>query len=383
MLPFPILNKYGNVVIKSTIQKLTSSSRNVAVLYTNGHLYMRGANTYNSFGLTGGSRTDWTLCKTDVQDVWCGSTHTVIKLKNGEYWCSGFYRALGYGSSFSTWTKYDKLHTLLTSTGKDILQVYTGEQGVQVILSDNKLYSIGYNLSYSLLPASAAASGASVQTFTLSYTGAKKVCTNLNAGMIITTANQLMVIGLSDNYKLGTGNGTLSSWTSPTLPSGYNYILDVQEQYRHTFVYASPDSSGVGAHILLAGYNGYNTLGQVPFTTTTTAQVYTAGPSATVKTFGSGCLTTTTSYQGFYTDGVSLYTSGIRGVNIGSSTDKTAGFTAVPFADPYNNIIDDFCMASDGGSVTFVSSGNSIYAIGAAAWLGSDTYSFIKLSSPE
>lgn len=380
MFPIPIISTYGNSVIASTIKKLTSSSRNVAILYTNGHLYMRGSNTYNAFGLSGGSRTDWTLCKEDVQDVWCGDTHTVIKLMNGEYWCSGFYRALGYSSSFSEWTKYDKLNDLLTSTGQDVLQIYTGAQGVQVILSDNRLFSIGYNLSYSLLPSSAAASGASVQTFTLSYTGAKKVCTNLNAGMLINTANNLMIIGSSDNYKLGSGNGTLASWTSATLPSGYNYVFDIQEQYRHTLVYAAADSTGTGAHILLAGYNGYNTMGQIPFTTTS-AQVYTEGAIATVKTFGSGCLTT--SYQGLYTDGVSLYTSGQAGVNIGSSTNKSTGFTAVSFDTPYNNVIDDFCMASDGGLVTFVLSGNFVYAIGAASWLGTDIYSFIKLTSPE
>lgn len=385
MLPFPIINKYGNVVVESSIKKMTASSQTIAILYTNGNLYMRGTNQYNSFGVTGGSTTDWTLCKSDVDDVWCGYYHTIVKLKNGEYWCAGFYRSLGTNSGTTTWAKYQKLHDLLTANPTlTILQIQTGQQGTHVLLSNNKLYSIGYNATYCLLPASAAGNGASVQTFTLSYTGAKKVCTNINAGMIITTANKLMVMGSSDNYKLGSGNGTLTAWTAATLPSAYPYVIDIHEGYRDTLVYAAPDSTGANARILMSGYNGYNTLGLNPNTASSTLQTYTASNVATtVLSFGTGWMGLT--YQGFYVDGTTLYTSGVNGANIGSKTDKISGYTAVPFTDTHTGTIDSFGILglSNSNACTFVLSNNNIYAIGVASWLGTDTYTLTRQNKPE
>ena len=381
MLPFPIMNTYGNTVIKSTIKKLTSSVQTIGLLYTNGNLYMRGTNSQNAFGMAGGSPTTWTLVKTDVDDVWCGQSHTIVLLKNGEYWCTGFYRSLGLGSNPGTWVKYQSLHNLLTSTGTTILQLCTGLNGTQAVLSNNAMYSIGYNGSCSLCPTG---NNTSLTAWTASLTSVKKVSYCMNSSLVITTGNALRVIGNSDNYKLGSGNGVLTSWTTPTLPSGYSYVIDVHENYRDTFVYAAADSTGTNARFLLAGYNGLNTLGLVPYDNISSVQTYKAGTgSVSLKTFGSGW--NTTAYNGLYTDGTSLYTSGNAGPRIGSSTPKTTGFTAVPYANSYSGLIDDFCTTGSGatGGCTFVLTNNNLYAIGATEWLGSDIYSLTLQNTPE
>lgn len=380
MIPFARMLEYGNTVVKKEIKKLTGSAGTIALLYSTGELYMRGENTQLAFGTSAPTdRLNWVKVLDDVQDVWCGLFHTIALLKNGEYWCAGYYRSLGTTSN-TQWVKYQKLHDLITTTGSYPKQIETGTQGTHVILQNNNMYCIGFNNTNCLLPGAA---GNTLTTFTQTLTSVQKVSYNMNASLAILMSGEVRVIGNSDNYKLGTGNGTLNAWTKPTLPGTYGTkVIDVYEGYRHTFIFAE-DSTG-DRRLIMAGYNGYNQLGQVPFTSTGTLQTFTLGTVNDVYSFGTGWISLGS--QGIYSDSQYVLGAGYYGANVGTTTINNTGFKKVPFSVPSIIGVTSFVMlgsASDSNSATFVLSNNSVWVCGTAQWCGTAKFELSVDNTPE
>lgn len=382
MLPFPIMNEYGNTIIKSTIKKVVSSDITLALLYSNGHLYMRGANNFNQFGITSpNSYKEWVLVRTDVKDVWCGTNHTIVQTTDDQFLCAGYYRSLGYNVSTTSWIVYDKLYALTSTPASTIRSIQAGTQGTFVLLNDSRLFAIGFNHQSYLgsLPST-------ITSFQLSLSNVKSINYNINCSFAITNDNKLMGIGNSDNYKLGTGSNAIqTTWVQIALPSGYTYPVQAYEGYRTSLVFAASDSTLTDTRILFCGYNGYNSGGQIPFNGTSSVTKFTVGAGGAdnqFSNFGTGYINF--DYQNFYTSGTKLYAAGPAGANIASSTARNTGFSEMTLPAPG---VQSFCrvgqLASNSGS-TFVVSNNLLYACGVSAlWLDADTYVLTPIRTPE
>lgn len=376
--------KYGRNIVTNDIKKMVASTNSVALLYNNGNLYMRGENSLSLWGTNDTSnKLDWTLVLTDVQDVWIGAYHTIALMNDGTYHCCGYARSLGVTGSNRLWEPYALLNNLISSTGGTVKKIECGVQGSQILMNNGDLYCIGFNNASCLAPSSF---GTTLTTFVKSLTNVKDVSYNMNATMVITNDNLLRVVGTSDNYKLATTvNGSvLNVWTPRPLPTGYTYPISVYEAYRATYIYASSDSSGTSTALVGAGYNGYNQLGQ-PGTFSTPLMAYAAGATnIKITSFGTGWWPT--AYSTMCTDGLQLYSAGQLGAAMGSATNKTTGFTAIPFeAGASASTVDEFCMAGSATTtgVTMMRSGNTVFACGVAAWLGTDHFNLVPVSLPE
>lgn len=385
MIPFARIVKYGNIFVPENIKKITSSTNTIALLYENGNLYMRGTNSLRSWGTDDpNDLLNWKLVNTNVSDVWCGGNHTIILKTDGLYYCAGYPRSLGLAGSNRYWEAYTLMNNMVSASGTSVKKIECGVQGSQVLMSNGDLFCIGFNNASCLAPSSF---GTTLTTFVKSLTNVRDVSYNMNATMVITNTNTVQVVGTSDNYKLATpASGTvLSVWTTKTLPSGYTYPVSVYEGYRTTYIYAASDSSETSVALVGAGYNGYNQIGQ-PGTSSSPLMTYTTGANVKVRSFGTGYWTVGYSTLITVQDNTDLYSAGNLGYAMGSSTVKTSGFTPITFTDGIPSAgVTEFCIAGGdaGGGITMMRSGNNLYAVGAAAWLGTGTYTYVSVSKPE
>ncbi|QOI72021.1 putative DNA condensation protein [Erwinia phage pEa_SNUABM_47] len=385
MLPFPIMNKYGNTVVKNKIKKVLGSGRVVALLYDNGNLYMRGSNQYTNFGIASPSDyKNWVLVRTNVKEVWLNNYHTIIQTYDDQFLCAGYGRALGYGGTSYLWTVYDRLYTLTSTPATTVKQICLNIYGTFVLLNtNNNLYALGFN-AYNCLGVGALNSTSTA--FTLTRSSVKYVHSNLAGTFCIGTNNVLYARGLAQNYKMGNNSNTdMASWTTITLPAGYTYPVMAFEGYIHTLIYAASDSTLNDTAILYCGYTSTNPGGAIPpygSNYTPTFRVGAGGTGNSFSSFGTGYLEI--GHQSFYTDAGStnLYSAGSAGPSLGSSTNKSTGFTIMPLP---STGITSFCSAgnADTTGVTFVVQNNILYACGNVTWLDATTYNFLPQEVPE
>lgn len=388
MIPFSRMLEYGNIVIPEEMKKISASNNSIALLYGNGNLYMRGTNSLLSWGITANNNLlDWTLVLQNVDDIWCGGSHSIALKNDGLYYCAGYVRSLGLTGQNRLWEPYTLLNNLVStvaSTGSYVSKIECGVQGTQVLFSNGDLYCIGYNVNSCLGPS---ALGTTLTSFVKSNTNIRDMSYNINATMVITNSGTVQVVGVSDNYKLATpASGTvLSVWTNKALPSPYTYAMSVYEGYRTTYIYAGTDNTMSSTSIVGAGYNGYNQIGQ-PGSFTNALTTYTAGSITTkVRSFGTGWWSVGYStICSVLTDG-ELYSAGLNGFAMGSAVVKSSGFTPILYSTGASVSVTEFCIAGSSATsgITMIRSGNNLYAVGTADWLGSDTYTFVNVGAPE
>lgn len=163
MLPFPILNYYGNNIVPPVklIKRFSISSNGSGVLlhYTNGDLYALGANTSGKFGT--GNTTNitgaWKLIASNVRTYVCSHNFTIVIHNDGTVQYSGdvsyiFTSALGY--SFSTTNVFTDMTSAFSTfdiSGIKSLEACE-DSGYRfwLIDKDNVLWCIGSNQYYAL-----------------------------------------------------------------------------------------------------------------------------------------------------------------------------------------------------------------------------------------
>lgn len=384
MLPFPIMNQYGNTVLKNQIKKVVGSGRVAGLLYNNGNLYMRGSNQYTNFGIAGASDyKNWVLVHTNVKEVWLNNYHTVIQTYDDQFLCAGYGRALGYGGTSYLWMVYDRLYTLTSTPASTVQQICLNQYGTFVLLNTNNLYALGFNAAYCL---GVGALNSISTAFTLTRSATKYIHSNINGTFAIGTNNLLYARGSASNFKMGNNSNTdMSSWTQITLPTGYTYPILAFEGYIHTLIYAASDSSLSSTAILYCGYTSTNPGGAIPPYGSNYTPIFRVGAGGTNNSFSSfGTGYQDTGHQSFYTDSGStnLYSAGTAGPSLGSATNKSSGFTIMPLP---STGITSFCTVgtTDTVGATFAVHNNLLYASGDSTWLDATTYNFVLQSVPE
>lgn len=147
MLPFPIVNHYGNIVPKvDTIKKVlvNYSYDLVYVLKVNGDLYIRGVNSWAVGGITGSSFSTWSLSNTNVDDLWVTQNNCIIKKKDNTYWsCGGLFPFSPNVNGAHYWTERNSLFSVPISKGIKDIQCTTS--ALYILTNTNELYAMGSN----------------------------------------------------------------------------------------------------------------------------------------------------------------------------------------------------------------------------------------------
>lgn len=146
MLPFPIINQYGNTVIKQTITKISSGASHMAILYETGILYLTGLNNFGMLG-TGDTTNyikQYIIAFSNVKNVWCGLYGTLIRTNDNKMYYAGRGLAIGYGSPTYNYLSFTNINNFNTVYSDDS-QIIPGPQGFLILNSNKDLYFIGYN----------------------------------------------------------------------------------------------------------------------------------------------------------------------------------------------------------------------------------------------
>lgn len=147
MLPFPILNNYGNIIPKvDTIKKVlvNYSFDLIYVLKVNGDLYIRGNNSWAVGGIIGNSFSSWVLSNTNVDDLWVTQQNAIIKKKDNTYWsCGALYPFSPSVSGAHYWTDRSSLFSVPIS--KKIKDIQCTSAALYILTNTNELYAMGSN----------------------------------------------------------------------------------------------------------------------------------------------------------------------------------------------------------------------------------------------
>lgn len=145
MLPFPVLNKYGNIAPAAPkIKKVQVGQNHVVALSSTGILYGRGRNSSGQLGI-GNTSTQlvWVQLKENVKDVWCSSDGTLIQMNDGTYMCAGVMRLVS-ATTYSTFTDCSSAFSTLPSSFI-ITQLVVGTLSTMILMSNNTLWGCGPN----------------------------------------------------------------------------------------------------------------------------------------------------------------------------------------------------------------------------------------------
>ncbi len=143
MLPFAIMNNYGNIApVPETIQDYVHGTNFLAVLSSQGKLYMAGAfNT--TMGLSSNAPT---LVRSDVKNIWGNrNTLTIQTVLDRFYYIgySSYSSAETGGTNYSSWQDVTSLYSALNLSL--IKQVRMNGLDTHVVYTDGSLYAIGKN----------------------------------------------------------------------------------------------------------------------------------------------------------------------------------------------------------------------------------------------
>lgn len=249
MLPFPILNHYGNKIIQREITKFDASQNQISVLYSTGKLYSRGIYVQGNLGTgTTSNLTSWTLVQENVVDVALGAWNTVIRKNDGTIWCSGNGYMMNRGNT--TNNSFVDITNLFGAYSNNIKEIQLGLYSMMFLTNDNNLYGLGYNY-YGELGSSA------VQSYrgpTLIATGVSKMRISSNFSGYIKNGTFYRAGYNSTTYNLGTGTNTnVTSFT----PYNSVQVIDFKFDGYTTFVLASV---GTNYEIHNAGFGGLGSL---------------------------------------------------------------------------------------------------------------------------
>jgi len=149
MLPFSIMNQYGNNIVFAKIKKISTGNNHVVVLGQDGTLYGRGRNTNGQLGLgDSNNRVDWTEIRTGVDDVWCSEFGVLIKNSDGTWMTSGTLRVMNSSASTIFVDCTTAFNTL--PAGVSIRQLVVSSRCIMVLLIDGTLWGVGENAYHEL-----------------------------------------------------------------------------------------------------------------------------------------------------------------------------------------------------------------------------------------
>ena len=147
MLPFARMVKFGNIREVTKIRKMvTDGTSGILFLTTSGKLYAAGPNTNGKFGDVTTSADKWTLIYENVDDFYYSPTWTFLKLKDGQYMCSGETTAFGYPTS-NIFVNCSSIFNAVTGTIIDV-QVNALRNCIGVLTNLGELWFIGTNTQY-------------------------------------------------------------------------------------------------------------------------------------------------------------------------------------------------------------------------------------------
>lgn len=145
MIPFARIVKYGNVLETTKIRKIATDGGGVLLLTSTGKLYAVGINN-GKYGNVTTAVDKWTLIYENVDDFYNAPTWTFLKLKDGEYMCSGATDAFGKPAS-TQFVNCTSTFSAITGTIIDI-QVNVLRNCIGALTIEGDLWFIGSNTQY-------------------------------------------------------------------------------------------------------------------------------------------------------------------------------------------------------------------------------------------
>lgn len=228
MLPFSIMNQYGNKVVQKEIKKVDTGGSSIALLYSTGKLYMRGTNNRGNLGTGNADNlTSWAVVQEDVVDVACGTSNTLIRKNDGTIWCAGWGYMMNLGNTSNN--SFVNITSLFGVHAGNIKEIQLGLYSILFLTYDNTLYGMGYNYYGELGSPSL-----------MSYRGPTLIASNVLKMRI--SANQSGYINSSSvfyragqngsTYNLGTGTTTnITTFTPYTGVQAVDFKLDSYTTY--------------------------------------------------------------------------------------------------------------------------------------------------------
>ncbi len=383
MFPIPIISK-TNIILPRKIKKVQMSTEGTFVLFGTGNLYAFGNNALQQFGTgtTAGSiYKNFTLIKSNVQDVYAGVDSVIIKLNDGTWQYAGNTKTSGTGTSdtaVGNWTALPGMQ-YFDSNSLTIKEIQVGGTNIGVLCTNNTLYQMGYNSPGVFGTGSTSNS----TTFVLSRTNVDRfsfghlsaLCTDLSTGV-------LYKAGWNNNSQLGAPNSTSAfpTWTSVGVaPQGFftgryntSYITSTGVLY----------SAGLRQYGAITGGTGNSDTSMV-----STYSVLNTGLPANALV-NNRDVNYTKSWCSYFKTGVGLYVTGRNDngqLGVGN-TNAVTSYTSVPLpADIPEYQIETF-QTNGYCSVLLKNDGRTLYIAGNANYFpqysGFQT-SFVPLSLPE
>ena len=144
MLPFPIMNQYGNQIIITNIKDIRVSQLNsVLVLMQDGRLYGFGDNAQGELGQGNQSAyPNFVLIDTGVDAIWGGVASCMYR-KDGVYYASGLVTFVG--SANITYTTYTNVNSIFGSLDLNNIKKIDIDNSMYVLMNDGSLYGCGGN----------------------------------------------------------------------------------------------------------------------------------------------------------------------------------------------------------------------------------------------
>lgn len=309
MLPFPIMNQYGNTVtyIKNNIASINSTSDALLALSSTGDLYVRGGGANYKLGT-------------------------------------------GNNMSVQTWTK------VLTN-----VRLVSGSQAFVIVITlDNRVLYCG---NTSLVTGTSTSTNAVVKSFTnITYkfnqifnisSITKLTCTQYCVGMLLNTG-ELYAYGYDDNYSFGL---TTTNKSTPVLVSGTSAVTDV-----YSSINASGYKSSSLSGFMRSGYSNNGVLGSSSSLTTYTEYNADTGSTlvdAMINEYNSNLLIKSS-------DGSIKYYSAGKNYYGQLGTANNTSYTSYRYISIYDNMFSSFKQCGTASTYSFAVSadGNNLYACG-------------------
>ena len=220
MLPFPVMNQYGNVVIKDKIKKYVGGNNFYLALSDTGNLYSYGNNTYGQLGLGDTTqRTQWVLSATEVDDVFLNrnsNTNTTIIRKGNDLLYAGSGAPIVGDSSWkgqsTVFNKFRDISTI-AGDGSTVIDIQSTTNSLGILMSDKNLYMTGTNAGTSGTSTGLRLSSSNVDSFSIS-----------SYNTYIVRAGELLGTGNNTYYQIAT-TGTTSYSTYISITSSVRYVL--------------------------------------------------------------------------------------------------------------------------------------------------------------
>lgn len=264
MLPFPILNHYGNNTNPThNVKKFMTGAANTGLLYDNGEFYTGGINTNYQLGL--GTNTNMygthNLSHTNVDSFYIHGTGTIAILSTGIILFVGRnYNFYGTAGNTTAWADVTSYFSAVGLSITNIADIQMGNNGTVVLDSTGNMYGIGLNSNGEFGKGNTTA----LTAFTLLDTSVQKI-SYVASSLYYLKSNSLYRAGLNTSGELG--DGTAVNKTTFVQLTGANYaglVTDVRGSTSGCMILCNPSA---GNRYYYTGIRGYGAQGNGADTT--------------------------------------------------------------------------------------------------------------------